>query len=129
MKTYHIKYFLPFLYIILESCFFGGSTFKDIQNYVLTDSMIIINTSPKEKLTAIKIYVDTVPLFTGKHLILDTTFALPIDRYLIPFSKDSLNTKYVDIFIKMSRPPQLSISIVPGELVKKRKILFEGDKY
>ncbi len=129
MKTYYFKYILLLIPIILESCFFGASTFKDTHNYLLTDSMIIINTSPNEKLTAIKIYLDTVPLFTGKNLILDTTFTHPIDRYQIPFIKDSLNTKYVDIFIKLSRPPGLFISTAPGELTKKRKILFEGDKY
>jgi hypothetical protein len=120
------KYY--FCVLLLSSCFFGPPTFKSPDNYLLTDSMLIVNTYKKEKIKSIRIYADTADMNYTK-IILDTTFNPPIDEFKLPFTKDTLNKLYVDIYMVRTQKPDLSIHITPDGLARKRKILFEGDKY
>ncbi len=91
--------------------------------------MIIVNTSRKEKIKRITIYADSSSLFEKKGLILDTTFKIPVDEYKIPYDKDSLNSKYVNIFMTLTRPPEIFLEAKPGSLRNKSKILFKTDYY
>jgi hypothetical protein len=120
------KYY--FCVLLLSSCFFGPPTFKSPDNYLLTDSMLIVNTYKKEKIKSIRIYADTADMNYTK-IILDTTFNPPTDEFKLPFTKDTLNKLYVDIYMVRTQKPDLSIHITPDGFVRKRKILFEGDKY
>ena len=124
-----IKYYILASALFLESCWFQPGTFKDTKNFLLTDSLVIKNTKRREKIKSVTICLDTL-LPNAKNALIDTIFSgLGIDEYKIPISRERIDTSQVYIFIKLTTRPGLSIDLKPGELSKRKKILFEGDLY